>query len=259
MGKINSEFVDGIGTITLNNDEKRNRLSPEILKILIFELDKMKENKARVVILRANKGAKIWSAGFDITSLPDPGTAPLSYFDPLQPLLGKIQKLPCPVIAMIDGSVWGGACDMSFVCDLIVATGKATFAITPAKIGVPYNSSGIIHFINTVGMQLAKQMFYTAKPVSAERLYSLGVINYLTNSEEIEHFTYELANTIKENSPLAMSVIKEQIRIFGNSYSISPESYEAIENLRTNAYNSKDYIEGKQSFIEKRKPNFIGE
>ena len=131
------------------------------------------------VIIRAAKGAKVWSAGLDITELPQPGVDPLSYGDPLEKMLREVERFPAPVIAMIEGSVWGGACDLAFVCDIIIGAPNVTFAITPAKIGVPYNSSGIMHFINVVGMHIAKEMFFTAQPVDAERALQIGIMNHL--------------------------------------------------------------------------------
>ena len=61
---------------------------------------------------------------------------------------------------MIEGSVWGGACDLALTCDLLVGSDTASFTVTPAKIGIPYTASGIIHFINVIGLNKAKEMFF---------------------------------------------------------------------------------------------------
>ena len=137
MSLIKTEVKDSIGTICFNNDEKRNSLSTALMNEFIDALDKMGAEKVRVVILRANQGAKVWSAGLNIAELPEPGNDPIFYHHPLEKIMRRIQKFPAPVIAMIDGSVWGGGCDLSFVCDILIGTKNASFAITPAKIGVP--------------------------------------------------------------------------------------------------------------------------
>jgi methylmalonyl-CoA decarboxylase len=160
---------------------------------------------------------------------------------------------------MVEGGAWGGACDLAFVCDIIVASPTASFAITPAKIGVPYNCSGILHFMNVLGLHTVKEMFFTAEPLSAERAVDVGIVNHLVPAEELEAFTYAIARKITALSPLALRVIKEQLRILSGCISVSPETFERIEGLRRLAYESADYREGIAAFLEKRKPVFRGE
>jgi methylmalonyl-CoA decarboxylase len=259
MSLINTEIKEYIGTICFNNDEKRNSLSKEMMDQFIDAIDLMQKEKVRAVILRANPGIKVWCAGLNISELPEPGNDPLFYHHPLEKIMRKIQKFPAPVIAMINGSVWGGGCDISFVCDILIGTKDTSFAITPAKIGVPYNTTGIVHFLNMVELNIAKEMFFTAAPVGAEKAESLGILNHLVPLEELEDFTYEMARRITLNSPLSIAVIKEQLNIMGAARPINSEFYEKIDELRQTAYNSKDYQEGITAFFEKRKPRFIGE
>ena len=256
---ILTRFDGPIGTITFNNQRKRNSLSNALLNELLLALIEMKNRKARVVIIRAEPGAKVWSSGFDISELPESRRDPLSYNDPLEQVLRRIQSFPAPIIAMVEGSVWGGACELSFTADIVIGSPSATFAITPAKIGVPYNPSGILHFINVAGVRTTREMFFTAQPINAERAYTLGIINHLIPATELESFTYDMGRKITENSPLSISVIKEQLRILSGSSSLSPETFERIQGLRRLVYDSNDYREGKRSFMEKRPPVFRGD
>jgi methylmalonyl-CoA decarboxylase len=258
MSLILMEYDKRIGTLTFNRAEKRNSFSAEMLKELIAALDSLEQKKAGAVIIRAQKGSKVWSAGMDINELPDPGRDPLSYHDPIEIALRVIKRFPAPVIALVEGGAWGAGCDLCFACDIAVGGPTATFAITPAKVGVPYNSSGILNFLNIVGMRIAKEMFFTANPLSAVRAHHLGILNHVVPEEELERFTYEMAGRIAENSPLAISVIKEQLRLLAGSHPLSPETFERIQGLRRQAYDSQDYLEGKRAFLEKRKPKFIG-
>ena len=136
MALILTDFNDSIGTITLNNDGKRNALSGAVIHELIKALNEMVYHPARVIVLRANKGAGVWSSGFDIGEFPKSGRDPLAYDDPLEQAIRAIQRCPAPVIAMLEGSVWGEAVELAMVCDILIGTEKTSFAITPARLGV---------------------------------------------------------------------------------------------------------------------------
>lgn len=259
MALVLTELKDQIGWITLNHDAKRNALSFGLLTELLDGLKDLRQRKARVIIIRANKGAKVWSSGFYIDELPRDGSDPLSYDNPLQKVIRLIQGIPVPVIAMAEGSIWGGACNIAFICDIVIGTRNTCLAITPAKIGVPYNTSGVLQFLDIIGSHIVKEMFFTAEPISAEKALSLGIINHLVEENELESFTISLANKIIENSPLSIQVIKEQLNILGNAIPLTPQTFEHIDMLRGMAGKSSDYLEGITAFYERRKPKFTGE
>ncbi|KAA0252323.1 methylmalonyl-CoA decarboxylase [Acidobacteria bacterium ACD] len=258
MSLVRTEIRDNIGTITLENTKKRNALSRALVDDLVHALDGMHELNARVVILRAPAGSTVWSAGHDIHELPTSGRDPLAYDDALLVAIRKIQYLPIPVIAMIEGAVWGGACDLAFSCDILVGCPTTSFTMTPAKIGVPYNVTGILHFMNMLPVNTVREMFFTALPMRAETAYRLGVLNDLFPVEELEACTYEKAAVIARNSPLSIASIKEQIRLLSMAHPLTPNMFELIQGLRRKVYDSYDYREGIQSFLEKRPPVFTG-
>lgn len=259
MALVQTDIADNIGTITLSYQIKRNALSELLISEISAALDYFKAQSVRVAILRAEHGAKVWSAGHNVDELPEGGYDPLGWQDPLRSVIRDIEAFPAPVIAMVEGGVWGGACELVFACDMIVATPEATFAATPAKLGVPYNASGLLTFLNAATPHLAKELLFTGSPMSAARLERHGIINHVVEAEQIEAFTRSMARGIVHNSPLAISVMKEQLRILAAAQPLSAQDFERIQGLRRVVYRSRDYREGIRAFKEKRKPLYLGE
>ena len=257
MPIVITQIEGPIGTIILNRP-RVNALSGELVEGMIAALAEMQQQNLRAVILRAQPGVKIFSAGHEITELPTNGRDPLTYNDPLRQLVRAIQLHPCPVIAMIEGSVWGGACEMVMSCDLVVAASDTTFAITPAKLGVPYNISGTLNLMKSADLPFIKEMLFTAQPILADRLLSCGAINHVVSREQLESFTLEIARHISEVSPLVVRILKEELRVLASAHPITPVAYERIQSLRREIYDSEDYQEGIRAFFEKRKPRFCG-
>jgi methylmalonyl-CoA decarboxylase len=251
-------IANNVGTITLNNSTRRNALSEVLLDQVISALDDFKAKEVRVVILRAFEGATVWSAGHDIKELPQTNEDPLGYSDPLERTLRAIRAFPAPVIAMIHGSVWGGAFDLVASCDIVIADETCSFAITPANLGLPYNTTGLMHFLGRLPVNLVKELFFTAAPIKGDDAYKWGVVNHLVPSAELEEFTNTFAVKITQKAPLAIAVAKEQLRILTDYQPVAAQIVEQIQDMRRRVYESKDYIEGIEAFLQKRPAVFTG-
>ena len=257
-GAVRADIRGQVGVISLDDKRARNALSAQTSKGIIAALESLRAGAVRVVVLRAAAGLRVWSAGHDIDELPRGGRDPLGYNDPLEQLIRAIRTFPAPVIAMVHGSVWGGAFDLVLSCDLVVADETATFAITPVNLGLPYNTAGLLHFLGRLPINLIKEMFFTAASLDALRARQWLVVNHLVDSADLEEFTIDLAATMASKSPMAIAVIKEQLRVLTDYQPIAAHVYERVQGLRREAYDSRDYLEGLEAFAEKRPPIFRG-
>lgn len=258
MALVEVSIHEFVGTLTLNDPAKRNALSSHLIDELVSAMDLLRDGAVRVAILRAAPGAKTWSAGHDVRELPTNGRDPLTYNDPLRQAIRVIQRFPAPVIALVEGGVWGGACEVVMSCDMVMAADTATFALTPAKLGVPYNIGGTLNLMQSVSLPVIKELLFRAKPISAARACDIGIVNRVVPAADLDSTVAEIAADVLRNSPLVIALLKEQLQVLAAASPLSPGTFERIQSMRREIYDSEDYQEGIRSFFEKRAPKFSG-
>jgi len=125
--KVTVDVRDSVAWITISNPPV-NALTSSLIDKLSAALVAQQSPAVRAVVIRSAPGERVFSAGHDVRELPRNGRDPLTYNDPLRKIVRQIETHPMPIIAMVEGSVWGGACELVLSCDLIVAASEATFA-----------------------------------------------------------------------------------------------------------------------------------
>jgi methylmalonyl-CoA decarboxylase len=253
---VKENIVEGrIGQLVFANPKRRHALSTDLLIALTEALTKFSTLALPVVILTSGTGQDVWSAGFDIGEMVS-DRDPLAHGKPLERFLHQVRAYPGVVIAMVSGSVWGGAVDLVMSCDLVIADHSAKFAITPANIGLPYSTSGLLRFMNNLPIHILKEMFFCAEPLDAGRARHFGVINQLAASENLETATLEIARDLARKAPMAIQAVKEQLRILEDFQPMPVHAMERIAELRRIACESDDFTEGLDAFLMRRQPDF---
>jgi methylmalonyl-CoA decarboxylase len=253
-----TRIADDIGIVTISKPPV-NPLSDDVCAGLLEAFDVFVRARARVVVVAADPATKVWSAGHDIREIPLDGHDAVSWTTGFVQVLRRVRLCPAPVIAMLHSSVWGAACDLAVTCDLATGTSRTTFAITPVKLGISYNTGGMSHFLGALPLHVVKEMVFTGDPLSAEDAYRFGLLNRLVEPERLEEATMELAHTIASRAPLAVTVLKTELRGLTAGAPMKADVFVAIQAVRQAAFTSDDLKEGVRSFFEKRPPVFTGD
>ncbi|HVT42410.1 MAG TPA: methylmalonyl-CoA decarboxylase [Acidimicrobiales bacterium] len=254
---VRRSVEDKVGTVAFDNYAKRNALGAGTVDELLDALRTFERTGVRAVVIRTAEPTPVWSAGHDIDELPVRGVDPLPFADPLEELLRAVRGYPGAVIAMVHGTVWGGACDLVLNCDLVVADETAAFAVTPARLGLPYSASGIQYFLARLPLHVVNELMMTADLIRADRAAAVGILNRLVDADELESCTYELARTVRRRSGDAIRAYKLQATTFVRAVALSAQDSQWINQLRHDVYAGDDYGEGIAAFQEKRPPDFV--
>src|SRR6202453_4651468 len=245
-----------LGIITLNRPERRNALSLELMVELISSLDEFAaEPGVRAIILAAS--GKVFSAGHDLSEMV--GRTVSDYrrlFDVCTELMAKIQSIPQPVIAQVQGVATAAGCQVVATCDLAIASDQAAFATPGVKIGL-FCTTPMVALSRAIGRKRAMEMLLTGKLVDAGTAADWGLVNRVVPASQLESATRELACTIAQASSFTVALGKQAY--YAQIDLDQSKAYAYAKEVMTMNSLAHDAQEGISAFLEKRVACWSGE
>jgi enoyl-CoA hydratase/carnithine racemase len=236
-------------TFSLNRPEKRNALNEVLMRALDEAIASVEHDKEiRAVILRAN-GAGFCS-GIDLAEADrlEGGHNPVG----IERVFHRLENLPVPTIAAIQGAALAGGCELALHCDLRLAAEDLRMGMTVARVGllVPYDF--IRKLIEIIGAANTAQILFTAEPVDAQSALRMGMVHEVVPNAKLDETALAWADKIAGNAPMAVRAMKTAVR---RTMSGAHDAYhEDILEMARKVRAGKDAKEGIRAFLEKRKP-----
>jgi enoyl-CoA hydratase/carnithine racemase len=254
-----AEKGDGIGWMIFNNPERRNAMSLAMREAMAEIFDNFaKDDEVRVLVLRG-AGGKAFVSGADISEFKEKrnsAEAEAAYAATAARSRSAMQAFDKPIIAMIEGFCIGGGMGMALDCDIRIASEDSQFGIPAAKLGLAYGFDNLKQLAAVVGPAYAKQILFTGGRLPAAKALEIGLVNDVVPRTELEATVRAMAYEIVANAPLTIKAAKATItEVYKDE---SKRDLSRIEALMKACFDSEDFKEGREAFMEKRKPVFRG-
>lgn len=243
-----------VRVIKINNPEALNALNTAILKELDAAFTEVAEDNGILAVVLTGEG-RAFVAGADISEMKSKNAIEGEIFGKLgASVFRKIELLPKPVIAAVNGFALGGGCELAMSCDIRLASAKAKFGQPEVGLGITPGFSGTQRMPRLIGMGKAKELIYTADIIDAAEAYRIGLVNHVYEPEALMEEAMKMAEKIASKAPIAVKNSKEAIN---RGIQTDMDSAVAIEAyLFGLCFASEDQKEGMTAFFEKRKPEF---
>jgi len=246
--------------LTINRHAQRNSLSFEMWEAFPGYIKELNADPSVRVIVLTGAGDRAFASGADISEFTSKRTgrdAAALYHRAVEETMASLEAASRPIIAMVNGFALGGGCELAIACDLRIAAESSSFGIPSAKLGVVISFSDTKRLVDLVGPAVAKEMLMTGRRLSAREALAVGLVNQVVPDSSLRQATLDLAGAIGANAPYSVASAKamaDQCRRDPDLSSVS--STDADRPLR--CYETEDFREGVQAFLEKRPPQFTG-
>ncbi len=250
MGFVKVEQKEGYAILTIDREKALNALNSEVLGDLDAAIDALDLDAVRALII-TGAGSKSFVAGADIGEMSDLTKAEGEAFGKKgNDIFRKIESLPIPVIAAVNGFALGGGCELSLACDIRIASENARFGQPETGLGITPGFGGTQRLARTIGVGKAKEMLYTCAQVKASEALALGLVNAVYPIEELLPAAEKMAAAIAANAPIAVRATKKAVNE-GLQVDID-KAVEIEEKLFGSCFESADQREGMAAFLERR-------
>jgi len=257
--RIVAEKQGPVGWLTFNNPARRNAVSIDMWEAIPKVLDRFEQDpEIRVIVLRGD-GDKAFVSGADVSQYEKQRSSAegIQYYEEIAGRVQeRLQGCDKVLIAMIRGYCLGAGVNIALCCDLRLAAEDAKLGIPAARLGLGYRASSLKNLLDTVGPAYAREVLITGRHFSAEEARTMGLVHRVAPVTELEALVLEYCAMISENAPLTIRASK---RIIRELLKANPAfDAQACAALVRQCFESQDYVEGRQAFMEKRKPVFQG-
>lgn len=251
---IKCEVNGYIAKITMNRPKALNALNSEVLDELDKCLDEIKANNDLRVLIITGEG-RSFIAGADIKEMSElTGLEAKAFGNKGLSVFRKIETLPIPVIAAVNGFALGGGCELAMSCDIRIASNKALFGQPEVGLGLIPGFGGTQRLQRLVGQGWAKYLIYSAENIKADKALEIGLVQDVVEVEELEERVNTLAEAIASKAPIAEKLAKEAINQ-GGQVDID-QAMRIEENAFGLVFTTEDKNTGTQAFINKEKAEF---
>ena len=257
--KILAEADGAVGRITINNPERRNAISLDMWEGISEAFDAFAVDPVIRCVVMAGAGDKAFASGADISQFKENRSnaeAAAAYARISMAGRQTMLKFEKPFIAQIRGFCMGGGLGIALAADIRIASADSQFGVPAARLSIAYDRINLGNLVALVGPSKAKEILLTAKRYSAAEAAAMGLINACVPVADLEATVADMTDRIAENAPLSMRASKLTI----NELMKDDAAYdsELVEGLTRACFDSRDYQEGQDAFMNKRKPVFEG-
>jgi enoyl-CoA hydratase len=248
-----------VGYMIFNNPERHNAVSLEMWQAAERILDGFRDDPQIRVVVLTGAGGKAFVSGADISKFESERAtqeAVAVYNATVGRIYAALYEYPKPTIAMIRGYCIGGGLGFAVACDMRFCADTARFALPAAKLGLGYEYAGLKRFVDLVGPSFTKEIFMSARQYDAADALRMGLANRVLPDAELDAYVRDFAGTIAANAPLTVASVKAIV----TEALKDPQARDLkrCDEMVKKCFASRDYVEGRRAFMEKRKPVFTG-